>query len=81
MFSELQTAKKVVGVKQSKKAIREGSAQGVILAKDAEARVIRPIRTLCEEMGVPVEEAETMAELGKAAKIDIGAAVVTLLKD
>ena len=80
MLSELQTAKKVVGVKQSKKAIRDGGALRVILAKDAEARVIRPIHALCEEIGVPVEEAETMAELGKAAQIDIGAAVVTLLK-
>jgi len=80
MLSELQNAHKVVGVKQSKKAIRDGCALRVILAKDAEARIIRPIRTLCEELDVPVEEAETMAELGKAAQIDIGAAVVTLLK-
>lgn len=80
MLSELQTAKKVVGVKQSKKAIREGHARAVILAKDAEARVTRPIRTLCEELSVPVEEVETMAELGRAAQIDIGAAVAVLLK-
>lgn len=80
MLSELQTAQKVVGVKQSRKAIRDGLAQRVVVAKDAEVRVIRPIRALCEELGVPVEEAETMAELGKAARIDIGAAVVTVLK-
>ncbi len=80
MLSELQTAQKVVGVKQSRKAIRDGLAQKVVLAKDAEVRVIRPIRALCEERSVPVEEVETMAELGKAAEIDIGAAVVTVLK-
>lgn len=80
MLSELQTAQKVVGVKQSRKAIRDGLAARAFVAKDAEARVIRPIRALCEERSVPVEEIETMQELGKAAQIDIGAAVVTVLK-
>ena len=80
MLSELQTAQKVVGVKQSRKAIRDGAAKCVVVAKDAEARVIRPIRALCEELGVPVEEADSMAELGKAAQIDIGASVVAVLK-
>ena len=66
MLSELQTAQKVVGVKQSRKAIRDGAAKCVVVAK--------------EELGVPVEEADSMAELGKAAQIDIGAAVVAVLK-
>lgn len=80
MLSELSQAAKVVGVKQSKKAIRDGNAQTVFVADDAEQRVIRPIRDLCCEMGVPLAEVPTMVELGDAAGIDVGAAVVTLLK-
>lgn len=80
MLSELQTAQKVVGVKQSKKMIRENQAARVFLAQDAEVRIIRPIRALCAEMNVSVTEVPTMAELGAAAGIDIGAAVVTILK-
>lgn len=80
MLSELQTAQKVVGVKQSKKVIREDQAAHVYVALDAELRIIRPIRALCTEMNVPVTEVSTMAELGAASGIDIGAAVVTVLK-
>lgn len=80
MLSQLSQATKVVGVKQSKKAIREGNAQTVFVADDAEPRVIRPIRELCSELAVALVEVPTMVELGDAAGIDVGAAVVTILK-
>ena len=80
MLSHLSQAAKVVGVKQSKKAIRLGEALAVFVADDAEARVLRPIRDLCAEQNVPLTEVPTMAELGDAAGIDVGAAVVTVLK-
>lgn len=80
MLSQLAAAAKVVGVKQSRKAIRDGKAQRVYIALDAEQRVLRPICDLCREMSVPVEEVATMDELGKASRIDVGAAVVTVLK-
>ena len=80
MLSELSQAAKVVGVKQSQKTIREGNAKMVFVADDAEQRVIRPIRELCDEMQVPLSEIPTMTELGDAAGIDVGAAVVTLLR-
>ena len=38
MLSELRTAHKVIGVKQSKKAIRDGAAAEVYVALDAEKR-------------------------------------------
>lgn len=79
MLSQLATAAKVVGVKQSKKAIRDGAAARVFVALDAEQRVLRPICDLCREMNVPVEEVATMAELGDACSIDVGAAVVAVL--
>ena len=80
MLSQLSQAAKVVGVKQSKKAIRDGNAQTVFVADDAEQRVIRPIRELCSEMQVELVEVPTMVELGDAAGIDVGAAVVTVLR-
>ena len=81
MLSQLQTATKVVGVKQSKKAIRDGRAARVVVALDADPRVLRPICDLCRDMNVPVDEAATMAELGDACMIDVGAAVVTVLSE
>ena len=81
MLSELGSARKVVGVKQSKKAIRDGAAAEVYVALDAERRVVGPIYELCNETGTAINEITTMAELGDAAGIDVGAAVVTVLRD
>ena len=79
MLSELRTAHKVIGVKQSKKAIRDGAAAQVFVALDAEKRVVGPIYELCSETETKLTEITTMAELGDAAGIDVGAAVVTVL--
>ncbi len=79
MLSKLRAAHKVIGVKQSKKAIRDGAAAEVFVALDAEKRVVGPIYELCSEMDTQLTEITTMAELGDAAGIDVGAAVVTVL--
>ena len=80
MLSELRTAHKVIGVKQSKKAIRDGAAAEGYVALDAEKRVVGPIYELCSETDTRITEITTMAELGDAAGIDVGAAVVTVLR-
>ena len=81
MLSELRTAHRVIGVKQSKKAIRDGAAAEVYVALDAEKRVVGPVYELCSETGTKVTEITTMAELGDAVGIDVGASVVTVLRD
>jgi large subunit ribosomal protein L7A len=81
MLSQLNTAAKVVGIKQSKKCIRDGEAVRVFIAKDAESRVISPIYDLCREHDVEIVEVPTMKELGKAAGIAVGAAVVTAARE
>ena len=79
MLSELSSAVKVIGVKQSKKAIREGNAKLVLIAADAECRITEPISELCEQHSVEVQEVPYMKELGSAVGIAVGAAVVTIL--
>lgn len=78
MLSQLKTLNKVVGVKQSKKVIKDGSAKTVFIAADAETRVKKPVAELCREMQVEVIEVPTMEELGKACGIDVGAAIVAV---
>ena len=80
MLEELKAREKVVGVKQSRRAVREGLALRVFLAADADPALTGPIRELCEERGVAVSEEHTMERLGQAAGIQVGAAVVALLK-
>lgn len=81
MLSQLSDATKVVGIKQSKKVIRDGGAKSVFIAKDAEKRVTGPIYELCQSMNVAVNEVDTMQELGSAVGIAVGAAVVTVVND
>ncbi len=77
MLEELSTAQKVVGVKQSLRALREGRAGKVFLACDANPAVTGRVEAACGP--VPVERAFTMAQLGAAGGISVGAAVVTIL--
>ncbi len=79
MLTELASSNKVVGVKQSRRAIREGRAAKVFLASDADPALTDPIRQACAAQGVPVEEAP-MAKLGKACGITVAASAVAILR-
>ena len=80
MLNELKTAKKVVGVKQLRKALSNGQISTVFLAKDADPAMTEPIAILCEAAGVTVEWAETMQSLGAACRIAVGAAAAGILR-
>lgn len=80
MLTELASQEKVIGVKQSRKAIRDGCAQRVYLAQDADPTIIGPIAAACAAAGIPTETGFTMAQLGKACRITVGASVVAILK-
>lgn len=79
LLKQLRSGNKVAGVKQSRRAIREGLARQVFLARDADPALTRPLRELCDREQVPVSDQFTMRELGQAAGIQVGAAVVALL--
>lgn len=71
-------AKKVIGAKQTIKAIKNGSAVEVYIAKDAEHKITKPIVDLCQERNISIVYYNSMAELGKACSIDVGAATVCI---
>jgi len=75
----MEPEKRVVGVKQSRKAVREGRAVRVYLADDADPAVTGPVRAECAAAGVPVETGKTMAQLGRAFGIAVGASVAAEL--
>lgn len=77
--SPMEPEKRVVGVKQSRKAIREGRARRVFLAGDADPALTRPIAAECAAAGIPVETGRTMAQLGRACGIAVGASVAAEL--
>ena len=79
MVPELASQKKVVGVKQSRKAIRDGQAKLVYVARDADPAITEPVIAICAENGIPVKDEHTMSQLGQACRISVGAAVVVIL--
>lgn len=76
----LKTAKRVIGIKQVTKAVNKGLCKTVFIAKDADSRLVAPLQQLCSEVAVETVEADTMAELGRACSIEVGAAAVAVLK-
>ncbi|AWI07345.1 ribosomal L7Ae/L30e/S12e/Gadd45 family protein [Clostridium drakei] len=72
---------KVVGVKQTIKAIKSGAVKTVYIAKDADDKFIQPVRLLVEEESLELVYVDSMKELGKLCGIDVGAATAAVLKD
>ncbi|MCF6464408.1 ribosomal L7Ae/L30e/S12e/Gadd45 family protein [Clostridium sp. Cult2] len=80
MVSKLNTDKKVVGTKQVKRALMNGKAKTVYIAKDADNRIKNEIITVCNEKQIPIIHVETMEKLGETCNIDVSAACAALLK-
>ena len=79
MLSQLENNAKVVGAKQTRRALRDGKAVRIFLAQNADPALTEPIETLSKEFGVEVEWIPTMKELGTACGIAVGAAVAAVL--
>lgn len=74
MLEELKQKSKVVGVKQTRRAVSDGSARRIFLAQDADPKVTEPLADLCAQWGVPVEWVPSMKELGTVCGIAVGSA-------
>lgn len=70
----------VIGTKQTLRALEEGNVSEVIVAEDAEKRVVSPVEELAKAKDVPISYVDSMKKLGKACGIDVGAATVALKK-
>jgi large subunit ribosomal protein L7A len=75
------TGKKVIGVKQTLKSMQNGEGKTVYIAKDAESKVVEPVKISAQLHGVEVITVDTMKELGKLCGIDVGAATALILKE
>ena len=73
--------KKVIGVKQTTKAIKSGEGKTVYLAKNADMDIIQLIEGLCKENSINIVYVESMKELGRLCGIDVGAATALVYKD
>ena len=78
MPTEFASAKAVVGIKQSRKAVVGGIAKIAYIASNADPMITEPFAQLCEEHGIETVYADTMEELGHDCGINVGAAVAVL---
>lgn len=69
-----------IGAKQALKALNNGSAHAVYIAKDAEEHVTRQLVDIATEKGINIIYVDTMKQLGRACKIDVGAATAVIIK-
>lgn len=80
-LEQLKTARaRVIGTKQTAKAVEKGQATLVYIARDAEEFVIRDVLRACRERNIETLYVETMAALGKACGIEVGAATAAIIK-
>ena len=70
----------VVGLKQVRRALRDGIAGTVLLAEDADPMILEPLLRACEQAGVPYERVRSMRELGRLCGINVGAAAAAQVR-
>lgn len=79
-FPDFSGAKLVVGSKQLKKAVAAGRARYVYLAENADPAVVDPIKEMCDQRNIQITWISSMAELGRACGIEVGAAAAAVVE-
>ena len=72
--------KKLVGLKQVLRGITDGTVWCVIVSSDCEEFIGERLRAEALGKDVTFRKGPAMAELGRTVKIDVGAAVVGLVR-
>ncbi|KMJ56252.1 50S ribosomal protein L7ae-like protein [Alkalihalophilus sp. As8PL] len=74
----MQASNLIIGTKQTLKALEIGEVLELIVAEDADTRVVHKVETLAKSKKVPIHYVDSMKKLGKACGIEVGAATVAL---
>ena len=76
---ERLNGKKLIGIKQSTKAIKNGEGKVLYVANDADSKVLRPLVEIAEEKNLEIRNIQTMKELGRMCGIEVGCAATLIL--
>ena len=80
ILADLQCRNVVVGAKQIQKALRAGRANQVFLAENADPALTEPIEAMCRDNHIQYAWVCSMAELGRACGIEVGAAAAAVVE-
>lgn len=79
-YEKVKQAKKIkIGTKQTIKALKSGSVHEVIIASDADQRLVTSVIKIANENQVPITYVDSMKNLGNACGIDVHAATVAIM--
>ena len=70
----------IVGTKQTVRALKDGKVREVVIAEDADETIVRKVVEAANEARVPICKVDSMKKLGKACKIEVGAAAVAIIR-
>lgn len=76
----LQQGSRVVGTKQTLKALQKGQVVELFVAKDAQKKQVEPLVELATKETVPVSYITTMKELGIACEVEVKTATAALIE-
>lgn len=71
---------KIIGIKQTTKALNHNKVKTLFISKDAEKHLVEHIEQVAEEKNIEIVYVDSMTDLGKACGINVGAAVAAVLK-
>lgn len=72
---------KVVGIKQTLKALKNSKGKVLYIAKDADSNITEPILQIAKANSLQIIFVDTMKELGNLCDIDVASATALLLED
>ncbi|ADC49762.1 ribosomal protein L7AE family protein [Alkalihalophilus pseudofirmus OF4] len=75
-----QASNLIIGTKQTLKALEIGEVCELVVAEDADTRVVYKVEALAKSKQIPVYYVDSMKKLGEACGIEVGAATVALRK-
>jgi len=79
-YEKVSQAKKIIiGTKQAVKAIQTDKVTEIVVAEDADRRVINKVLQLAEAQQIPISKVDSMKKLGKACGIEVGASTVAII--
>lgn len=80
-LEELRTAKRVVGFKETQRAIERGKAKKVFVALDVDEMIRETIVALAREKNIALEYVPSAQELGRICGIEVRSSCAAIVED
>jgi large subunit ribosomal protein L7A len=72
--------RRVAGLKQVLRYLKQGFLEKVFIAKDADEEIACKLVHACERYSVPYDMTHTMHQIGSACQIEVGSACAGVVK-